>query len=278
MDILLGLLAALLAAAAALGCWRLGILLAARLSRAGGEAAAGVALLLTGGLVALVNHAPSSLPRRLLLSPAIYFEFCYFLPTAAFFFGLASRRVPDPRTGRALGVLVAVLAGYSAVHAFLAFDARSHPGLSAVPPPSGIQRQTTGWSCGPASCVTLLAAHGIRSTEREMGEYTLCYRRRGTTMPRFLRGLALKLRDAGSRLRVRAADHLSLRELEAFPKPCLVGLRLTFMVDHAVVVMGVGKDGTWRVADPIRGTVGPMSLVEMRERFTGEAIALEEGP
>jgi len=214
VDILPGLLAAALVAAAAFGCWRLGILLAGRLSKGGGEAAAGLALLLTGALVVLVNHAPAQLPLALLLSPAIYFEFSYFLPTAALFFGIASKRVPDGGTGRSLGTLVGVLAGYSAIHAFLAFDARHLPELSSKPPPAGIQRQTTPWSCGPSACVTLLGGHGIPSTEREMGEYCLCYPRRGTSMPRFLRGLTLKLRDIRSPLRVRAADHLSLRELE----------------------------------------------------------------
>ena len=275
MDALLGLLAAAAAGGGGFACWRLGIRLAGRMSKGGGEAAAGLALLLTGALVALVNHAPTRLPLALLLSPAIYFEFCYFLPTAALFFGIAARRVPDPKTGRLLGVLVAVLAGYSGIHAFLALDARSLPQLSSAPPARGMQRQTTAWSCGPSACVTLLAAHGIASTEREMGELGLCYPRRGMTMPRFIRGLTLKLRSAGSRLRVKAADHLSLRELTEFPTPCIVGLELTLLVDHAAVLLDVTKEGGFVLADPSTGRRDVMDFEEMRRRFTGEAIALE---
>lgn len=274
MDTLLGFLGALATAAAGLGCWHLGDRAARRLGKGAGEGLAALALLATAALVLLVNRAPASIPLEVLLSPAIYLEFAYFLPTALLFFGIAGRRVPTPGTRPLLGFLCLVLGLYAAAHVFLAFEARDLPSLSSAPPAGGAARQTTAWSCGAASAVTLLAAHSVPSTEREMGELCLTYPGRGTTMPRFRRGLSLKVAREGAPLRVRAADHLSMEELEAFPRPCLIGIEFTLFVDHAVVLLGRAADGNWLVADPLHGAVRPMPPDELRRRFTGEAIAL----
>jgi hypothetical protein len=126
--------------------------------------------------------------------------------------------------------------------------------------------------------VNLLAVHGIRSTEREMGELCLTMPYRGTTTPRFVRGLTRKLEAAGSALRVRAEDRLSMDEFDRFPRPCLVGVRGSLLVGHAVVVLDGPADGMYRVANPLPARVGSIQIVpreELASMFTGEAIALE---
>jgi len=57
MDTLLGLLGGAGVAVSMLGCWDIGGRLGKRLSRGAGEGTAAAALLVTGGLVLLVNHA-----------------------------------------------------------------------------------------------------------------------------------------------------------------------------------------------------------------------------
>ena len=274
MDVLLGLLGAAAVLGAASGCWMLGARTARRLGKMAGEAAAAAALLATVALVILVNHNPARIPVAVLLSPLLYFEFAYFVPTVAFFFGLAAVRVPDLRSAKAVAVLTGVVALYGALHAFLAFDARTLPQLRAWPPGGPVCTQSTPWSCGPAACVTLLGAHGIPATEREMGELCLCYPKRGTTVPRFIRGLTLKLAKEGSRLRVRAEDHLEVSDLDTFPVPALLGIKFTLFVDHAVVLMGRDGAGNYLLADPLNGKVVPEDPESFARRFTGEAIAL----
>jgi hypothetical protein len=56
-------------------------------------------------------------------------------------------------------------------------------------------QQTTGFTCSAASAATLLEAHGIPATEREMAE--LCLTRRGTSWLGLYRGL--KLKTAGTK-------------------------------------------------------------------------------
>jgi hypothetical protein len=276
VDTLLGLLAGLAACAAGFGSWRLGGLLGRRLGKGAGETVAAASLLLTLLLVWFFRWSGARYSPALALSPLVYLEFAYFLPTLALFLGLAAKRVPRPETGRALGFLAGVIALYAGFHLYLAADARSLPQLSSSPPPAEVQAQTTGWSCGAASCVTLLQAHGIPSTEREMGELCMTLPYRGTTLPRFVRGLTLKLRRSGSPLRVRAADDLEVADLETFPLPALLGIRGSILVGHAVVLLGRTPSGRWRVGDPLEGgKVVEVTREELAARFAGEAIALE---
>lgn len=275
MDTLLGLLAAAAALAAGFGCWRAGAALAGRLGKGAGEAVAGAALVATLLPVWFVRWHPASLPLRLVLSPLVYLEFSYFLPTLALFLGLAGRRVPRPETRRAIAVLTGIVSLYAAFHLWLAFDSWSLPQLMAAPPAGPVQPQTTGWSCGADACVNLLMAHGIRSSEREMGELCMTMPYRGTTLPRFVRGLTRKLGSEGSRLRVRAADSLKVSDLDTFPAPCILSIRGGLLVGHAVVLLGRAPDGLYRIADSLdRGRVSTVSRSELEAVFTGEAVAL----
>jgi hypothetical protein len=275
METVLGVLAFLAAVAAGVGCWRAGGALAARLGKGAGETAAGAALVATVVPIWFVRRHPASLPLWLVLSPLVYLEFSYFLPTLVLFLGLAGRRVPRPETRRALAFLAGVVSLYAAFHLWLAFDSWSLPQLMAAPPAGPIQPQTTGWSCGADACVNLLKAHGIRSSEREMGELCMTMPYRGTTLPRFVRGLTRKLAAEGSRLRVRAADSLKVSDLDTFPAPCILSIRGGLLVGHAVVLLGRTPEGLYRIADSLgRGLVSTVPREELDALFTGEAVAL----
>jgi len=263
---------------AAFGCWRLGARLADRLGKRAGEAVAAAAVAVVVASVTLMNWFPSSIPAGWTLTPAIHLEFAYFPPAGVLMFGIGSRRIPRPETARALRWISAVLGLYGAAHLFLSMEASSLPGLSTEPAAGAVQSQSTHWSCGAASAVNLLAVHGVRSTEREMGELCLTMPYRGTTTPRFVRGLTRKLEAERSALRVRAEDRLSMDEFDRFPRPCLVGVRGSLLVGHAVVVLAGPADGKYRVANPLPVKVGSIEVIRREEfasMFTGEAIALE---
>jgi len=275
VEVVYGSLAALACLAAAAGFWRLGGILGRRLGKGQGEAVSAAALAVTLALIGVVRWNSSRLPLWMVLSPLLYLEFAYFLPTLLLFLGLAATRVPRPETVRALRWLSGIVALYSALHLWLAFDAWSLPGLSSHPPPGPVQAQTTGWSCGAASCVNLLTAHGIRSTEREMAELCLTLPYRGTTTPRFVRGLILKLRKEGSPLRVRAMEGLKVADLDGFPMPCLLGIRGSLLVGHAVVLLAKTSEGRYRVADPLGGgKLVEIPPTELASVFTGDAVAI----
>ena len=278
METVLAAAAALAYGGAAFGCWRLGARLARRLGKRAGEAVAIGAVAVVVASVVLMNWFPSSIPAGWTRTPAIHFEFSYFPPLAILLFGLGAVRAPRPETARALRWLSAVVGLYGAAHLFLSMGAGTLPDLSAEPAAGPVQAQSTHWSCGAASAVNLLAVHGVRSTEREMGELCLTMPYRGTTTPRFVRGLSEKLASEGSRLRVRAEDRMSMEDLDRFPRPCLVGVRGSLLVGHAVVVLDGPADGKYRVANPLPVKVGSIQVVpreELAGMFTGEAIALE---
>lgn len=128
-------------------------------------------------------------------------------------------------------------------------------------------RQTSSATCSPAAAATLLAAHGIRSTEGEMAR--LCLTNAGGTP---IRGLyrGLKLKTAGTPFDVRpvAGDLDALHErladgpviltVKLIPAP---GVDPRFErdwgwvpgVSHAVVLFGRRADGLYDVGDPSVG-------------------------
>ena len=94
----------------------------------------------------------------------------------------------------------------------------------------GVCMQTTNASCGAAAAATLLAMHGISSTESEMAD--LCFTGDdGTTMQGLYRGLRLK--TAGTAREVQPFTG-NLETLRADPQPTLLAVGL----------------GRWQKADP----------------------------
>jgi hypothetical protein len=157
--------------------------------------------------------------------------------------------------------------------------------VTAEAPPSGdgwngdVCLQMSMATCGPAAAVTLLAQHGIRTTEREMADLCLTSAG-GTTLYGLCRGLRIKTR--GTPLGVRIASG-GAEELRARKLPALVHVTLTREMDerdprysrdwgwivgvtHTVVVFGFVEEGgveLVEVGDPAIG----------RERWEAGALA-----
>ncbi|MDB5321843.1 MAG: hypothetical protein JWN40_3474 [Phycisphaerales bacterium] len=148
----------------------------------------------------------------------------------------------------------------------------SYGGLFLRPPPlqerwTGVVcRQTSEATCGPAAAATLLAAHGIKSSEAEMAE--LCLTNiDGTSSRGVYRGLKLKTRGTGLRVEPYFGKLDDLLKIEG---PVLLFVRLDAQpgvdpryqtkwgwkpgVPHVVVMYRRRPDGRFVMGDP---AVGP---------------------
>lgn len=115
---------------------------------------------------------------------------------------------------------------------------------STRPPVSGMMvQQSTGYTCAPAACATLLAAWGIEKTEHEMAQLCLCAENRGTSPFDLYRGLALAAEGTGLKARMVKVSNAETARLVC---PFAVGAN-----GHAVVIFEVRGDRLL-IGDPMR--------------------------
>ena len=185
---------------------------------------------------------------------------------------------PNPEFGSVLaGVALALMPGRMIRRMVLAAPLiglcvwESFAPLLGKPPPlddrshGGFFAQTSPSSCAPAAGATLLAAHGIKTSEREMA--TLCLtNNNGTSVRGLYRGLKLKTDGTPWRVEVFKGDIDALR---ALTQPLILTVQLNpgpgvdprFQRDwgwgpgvlHSVVLMRCLKDGRFDVCDPSVG-------------------------
>lgn len=119
---------------------------------------------------------------------------------------------------------------------------RDYSGLAGRADAEGICRQSTGFTCAPASLVTYLYGRGIRTTEAEMAR--LC----GTTLLGTSdRGMLAALYRLGLKPRISMGD-----PLDRSPTPCMAVVAFASGIDHCVVLTGVGEEEV-EVIDPLGG-------------------------
>jgi peptidase C39-like protein len=136
---------------------------------------------------------------------------------------------------------------------------------------AGICLQTTSYSCGAASAVNFLRRFGIPATEKEMARSSGTIPLRGVTMAGAWWGVEKKLH--GTRLRAELIRP-SIDDLRARSAPCMLAIKLSFFLNHMVVLVGFNGDGAL-VIDPLKGQVC-WPLDELSRRYQGEAIVLVE--
>ncbi|MBX9736555.1 MAG: hypothetical protein K2X32_06475, partial [Phycisphaerales bacterium] len=128
----------------------------------------------------------------------------------------------------------------------------------------GVCLQSTDSTCVAASMVTLLRSRGVEATETEMAALSFVEPGGGTTDSRAAWALERKLASVGRRdLKVRY-QRMTLDELIAAPKPCMVPLNWGFFMSHMVCVMDANSE-TITLGDPLTG----LRRLRVRE-FTGE--------
>ena len=178
------------------------------------------------------------------------------------------RNAPDRKARQRAAVLSPlVLAVATASYAWY-FRPLPAP-LTGVPAADGSCPQTTEYSCSAAAAVTLLAKHGIRTTEAQMA--ALCLTRTGLGTPSLGLYRGLSLATASSDLRPRLIHFARASDLRSAVYPCLISVGLkndcppatrNKMIsygwepgqNHSVVLLAAEPDRAWiSVFDPTNG-------------------------
>ncbi len=160
-------------------------------------------------------------------------------------------------------MFVEVFAGllFAMIGSWLLENAQSDPSaLGGRPDKDKVCMQTSTYSCGAAAACTLLAQIGVDSDEGEMAGLCGTSPGWGTDEFQVARGLNAKL--PGRRAVIERTDWESLVALKA---PAMATMKLTFLVDHWVVVLHAADDGV-RVADPLMGLV-TLTKAEFLDRW-----------
>jgi len=152
----------------------------------------------------------------------------------------------------------------------------------------GVCLQTSQASCAPAAAATLLAQHGIRTSEQEMARLCLTDRS-GTRFHGLCRGLRIRTEGTARRMTIGTGNVEDLRtEVEL---PALVYVKLTPEVDrrdrrystewgwiagvtHTVVVFAFPNEKKVEVGDPAFGRER-WSIEALRDLCVGRFITLE---
>jgi predicted double-glycine peptidase len=242
MAVVFLLLAALLAG---LGAW-VGIWAAAK-GRATGYALciAGLAVIVVRGVVA---HVPAVEERLYDIS---WYPYLALIPSTTAATAVLSflGKVGPRRTLRSLLWVLCALLIVQEMYYSLQFvmAERWYGRLDGRVDSLGYCPQTSPYTCGAAAAAMLLRPAGIETDEQEMARLCLVRAGIGVTDLTLLRGIRHKLRDTGYAVEV--LRNLDYQDLMALPKPCLVTIRQSWLLDHVVIVRTATP---WRVlvSDP----------------------------
>lgn len=248
--------------------WRIGVL---RKPAANTAAAICCLVLILGALLA---RNLDWIPHKLICAPAAYLEYTWFTPPAVLLFALGARQA-ELRTGRnarLMKLLVVMLAGFSTLR--LADQQGWLLGNIGTSPSNidfqGVVRQKSSFTCGPASCATLLRHLKIDAAATEAQMIPLCKTGMFGSTPL---GMAVGLKSIAEPLGwhiqiVKCDGHSFIRRRQ----PAVVSMREGFAASHAVAVIGFKEDGI-QVADPLSG-LSWWSISDFNKLFSGEALIL----
>jgi ABC-type bacteriocin/lantibiotic exporter with double-glycine peptidase domain len=135
---------------------------------------------------------------------------------------------------------------------------------------SGICFQSTTYTCGAASLATFLNIYDIEATEIEMAKLTRTCPNMGANTLGIYYALRHKLENTSLDPRIK---NISFEELKQFNKPSIITTKLTFLVDHVIVVLGY-EDGKFNIIDPLSGKYF-INEEELQEKWRGVVIYIE---
>ncbi len=248
------LLLALVSAVAFPAGWRLGRRRAAAV--VGWGVALGVLL-----FKAVLNHRPDWEFALIRWPHYVYLQSWLVFPIGLFCLGLAARLVPLARNARALMVLAVFVWSVSLW---------TERWFIADPDTSSVQRagpnhhciQSTSYTCGPASCVSVLSYLGVAATEGELVGACRTPPQGGTSLYRLWWGLT-KLLPANYQAKIVSADE--------FCALGTLGVQATWKI-HAIGVVFDGPDAI--IHDPARTSPRRMSRADYAKEYGGPAVAI----
>jgi predicted double-glycine peptidase len=233
-----------------------------------------------GAGFALIAIVATSLARRfdtiavqlpfLVAGHSEYLIFALFAPV--FFLALLPRLRVNQRRSVCLFLGFSLLY-YSLLPLVLPLVLRTtHANLETKFDKFGICRQTTSYTCGPASAVTALSWINVSASEAELAVAAHANPVSGT-QPDFLCS-ALNDRLPGE-WQARYTTYQTVGDL-ATQLPALAIIRQTFMADHYVAVLEA-IDGTLVIGDPGSGLT-LMDYADFAKIWRRQAIVLEQEP
>lgn len=124
-----------------------------------------------------------------------------------------------------------------------------HSNMHNTADKSEVCRQSTPYTCGPASTVSALAHYGIRSEEGTLAILTHCTPLLGTQPEDIVRAVNRHYGDQGIQARRR-----NFESPAGLPKgvPVIIAIEFSFLIDHFIVAKNLG-DGRFLILDPIAG-------------------------
>ncbi|MFI5403054.1 MAG: cysteine peptidase family C39 domain-containing protein [Planctomycetota bacterium] len=192
----------------------------------------------------------------------VFVQSWLFFPLGLFCLGLAAGLLPKGRNRKAVTVLACAVFLMS-LWTERWMVAEPDDSLKGRAGPDRHCAQTTGWSCGPAACVTMLSYLGVDATEGEMARLCRTAPHGGTSLFHIARGLRLKL--PGRDVRIVKGDPDTLREK---------GLAIVSVYRVHVVAVRFDDDGAI-VHDPAKHEPRRMSFADYRTAYGGFAVVAE---
>ena len=215
-------------------------------------------------------------PRLELVAPFSWvmggrMEFALLGPAAAIALVPPTMRLRFPRQRVFVGAFFALVAANYSVMPFL-WPALSRPRLERLETKldgDGVCRQTTSYTCGPAAAVTALGQLGINATESELALAMYTSPALGTATDVLATALQDRYGPDGLSCEYRWFD-----SLDDLPRgtPVLAVVKFSFMVDHFVAVLEVGKDRIV-VADPAAGRL-TYTRAQFEQRWRSKGVVL----
>ena len=135
---------------------------------------------------------------------------------------------------------------------------------------NGICLQSTSYTCGAASLATFLNIYDVKTTEIEMAKLSRSRPFMGTNALGVYHALRHKLEGSSFDPKIKS---ISFEELKQFDKPSIITTKLTFLVDHVIVVLGY-EDGKFNIIDPLSGKYS-ISETELQEKWRGVVMYVE---
>jgi predicted double-glycine peptidase len=183
-------------------------------------------------------------------------------------------RVPQARSRNAIAVLTAVIVIFRCIWPFLApmVDRKELARLRTKMDPDGICLQTTAYTCGPASAVTVLRRLQLPADEGHLAIISCTSNQEGTSVDMLASGLKRAYGKEGLAVHCRAFKNIS--ELKDAGLTLAV-IKYSMLEDHWVAVLEV-TDSEVVVGDPLQGmTRLSYDDFERKWRFMGIVLRRE---
>lgn len=198
----------------------------------------------------LVNYYPAVEFKLIPTFLAAFYEILNFIPSAMILIGIGFERVTE-RNKRALklfGIFVFIVALFQTSCIFVGHTVREEEFRINE---EGVCIQSTGYTCGAASAVTLLRHYEIYATELEMAKLSRTRPALGVRMASLARAIGEKVREKNLSVELFKTNWETLKNLR---KPCIVDVDWALFVSHVIVLLETG-DSKVKIADPLSGVV-----------------------